>query len=68
MRDEVAVNSLGFCHGFSEELDGLAKAVIRFGATEAQESLAGGTEAFPSQTGNAEMVIRSFEQEYGQPV
>ena len=66
MRGEIAVNALGSGNRFSKELDCLFEAVIRFGAAKTQESLAGRAEAFPSQAGDAEMIVGAFQQEHGQ--
>ena len=66
MRAQIALDSIRSSNNVGEELDGLPKAVIRLGAAKAQESLAGRAETFPSQAGDAEMIVGAFQQEHGQ--
>ena len=68
MRGQIPLNAVRSRHRVGKELYGLFEAFIRLGAAEAQKSLAGRTKTFASQTGDAEMIVGTFQQEHGQAV
>ena len=60
--------AVGALQGNWNEIQGLLQAVIRFRAGKSEESFAGIAEAFSAETGDAKIVISTFEQEQREPV
>ena len=59
---KIAPDPVDPAQGLGQERDGLVDPLVGLGATEPEEAAAGVAEALAAQAGDAEFVVRPFQQ------